>query len=536
MGRPGPALSGSQPPADVAGRPGKDDGETGAPPRRRGAGSGLLLLLLAYALLVSAFVMTNPPGAASDEPSHFYKAAGLALGQVRGEPGVAADLHPPRSWTPSMTAWIEKTTRTFVLPADIRGCDAFRLPAPTCARPNLATTTDRQASYVGTYLPAAYLPPAAGIRVAESVGLGPVGTVRAARAGGAFVDLALLGVAGRLLLVGWRLRLSVLGLVLTVTPLVVFTMSQVSTSGQEITASICLVSGLLRLTSGQVGRHRRLVWAAVAVAGLLFVTSRPTSPPWCAFVVGLVVLSRPRAAWAAFRTDVRAALAAALVVALGSASTVAWELAFEPSPQVTARQFWRGLPMAVDRLPAVADQTIGRLGWISIPLGRPTVYLWWGMLLALLLTALWLGGWWERAALALGAAGVVALTLLVDAGTQQPASPDFVMQARYVLSAAVVLPLLAADVVRRRLPRPGPAQLEPYLCAGAIGLLLFQLARALVANDTFHRARLARTPFVKPPLGWSFWELVAVVAVGLGLLGAAMLRRRPLPPRPRGPA
>lgn len=47
---------------------------------------GQWLIVLAYGLVLVSFILTNPPGAASDEPAHFYKAAALAHGQLRGEP------------------------------------------------------------------------------------------------------------------------------------------------------------------------------------------------------------------------------------------------------------------------------------------------------------------------------------------------------------------------------------------------------------------------------------------------------------------
>lgn len=485
-------------------------------------GWGWPVLLLAYAALVLAFVGTNPPGEASDEPAHFYKAAALAHGRVRGEP-VAITGYP--GWTPSMLAWVSQTTRELAVPEHLTGCDAFRLSAATC---DGRITTSRpvadghQLSYVGTYPPAAYGPAAAGILIAEAVDASPATTVRAARASGALVDLALLAVAGALASRGRRAPVMIFGLAVTVTPIVLFTMSQVSNSGREITAALCFASALLRLTAETSPPEQRAVWLAAGVSGLLFTTSRSTSPAWCAFVLAIVVLARPRQAWSAARHHRRAALAAASAVTAGALSTVAWEVVVEPSPpRVSAGQILNNLPFALGRLDEVADQVVGRLGWISILLERQTVYLWWMLLLAILVVALVVGTWWERVVLTVGLVGIVALTLLVDAGIQQPSSRDFQMQARYVYAAGLVLPLLAADIIRRRpsgTQRPG---LEPVLCAAGMVLLLQLAAQAVVLNG---RVRY-HDPLATPPLGWSTLELLAALVVAVGGMGAALLAR-----------
>ena len=486
----------------------------------------LLLLLLSYLLLVGAFIVTNPPGQASDEPANFYKAAALAHGQLVGEP---ARIVSTAGWSQSQLAWLNKTTREFSLPPRLAGCGPFSLPAPTC--PDLGTRTERpllpgqQLSYVGTYPPASYVPPAIGIRVAEAVGLGPIGTVRAARAAGALVDLVLMAVAALLVLGGRRSPFPVLALVLIATPLVLFTMSQVSSSGLEIAAAICFAAGLLRLSRAAAEPPAAWVWVATAVSGVLFVMCRPTSPPWCLLVLSLVVLLRPRGMWRAVRAARWKAVATGAALAAGSLSTLLWVARVEPKrPPVSLGEVLGNLPLAWERLPGVAEQAVGRLGWINIPLDAQLVYLWWLLIVVFLLAALLVGSWWERLVLLLGGVGVVALTLLVDAGVQLPTTPDFQMQARYVFAAAVVVPLLAAEILQRRRTN----HLDLLLCAAAVGVLLQLSAAAVVTNMRPYMAG----PVLESPLGWSGWQWVVTVAVPLGLLavGLSGAARAPVSP------
>ncbi len=507
--------------------PGSDastrDSGTRARPQR---GTAVVrLVAVAYALLLAAFVMSNPAGLASDEPSHFYRAAALAHGQVLGGPvRIVADA--AQFWGPDQLDWVTRTARVFRVPERYTGCDAFRFPhGGRCVSP--LTALDRplapgtQVSYVGTYPPLAYVPAAAGIRVAEVLRLGLDGAVRLARAGEAVVCLALLRLAVGLLRNrrGGSARLvGLVGVPLVLTPIVLFTASQVTDSGIEICAAVCLVAGLLRL--GDDTPAPRWVYAAVGSAALLLATARSTGPAWLLLVVLALLLARPRAYLATVRRAPVASTTAAAVMVVGAAAGLAWQYRYEPRPDPQRLALGHALAVAWHRLPDVAELTIGRLGWLHVELGPVTVGLWWAGIVGLLALALVLGSWYERAVLVAVVAGVVALDLAVDVLLVQASSPGFEMQPRYVYAVAVVVPLLSADVAGRRLARLARGQrVARLLGAGTLVLCPGLLAAGVIANGKAYRA----APYTPPALGWAIWDGVALLAAALALVAAGLL-------------
>lgn len=484
---------------------------------------GQWLIVLAYGLVLVSFILTNPLGAASDEPAHFYKAAALAHGQLRGEP---ATITTQVGWSSTMLDWVSRTSREFRLRPGEDGCDAFNLPAPACPQQRSGTqpllTPGHQVSYVGTYPPLPYFAPAVGIRLAEVTGAGLDGTVRAARLAGGALNFALLLLAARLLVHGRRDVTATVGLVLCLTPIVTFTVAQVAGSGLEIASALCFVSASLRLADAgeRAAPVPGWVWAATATSGLLFASSRSTAPLWCVLVLVLICLARPRAMVAAVLRGGRRAQATGAVLAVGVLATVWWELAFEPRVSASPAQVLTNLPVAWQRLSEVADQTIGRLGWISIRLDGQLIALWWALLLLLLFAAALVGSWWDRLALLTACVSVIALVLAVDAAVVQPTSKDFQMQARYVYGVAVVVPLLAADTLRRRRLPGLPAGAAPTLVAVLIALTLQLAATAFMVNLNAYRF----TPgSAVPHLGWSAWRLVLAMAVLMGVVGGVTL-------------
>jgi hypothetical protein len=395
---------------------------------------------------------------------------------------------------------------------------------PECAKnvPGAsATGTATRVSYVGTYPPGGYLPSAVGIRVGEALGLGLPGITRSARAFGAIFDLALVAAAGALLLRRRAATPVLTGLVLAATPFAAFTFAQVSGSGMEIAAAFCFTAGLLRLTddADRGERSRSLVWAAVAMAGFLFAISRSTGPYWCVAAVFAVAVFRPRPAWRAVRRRPVAAAATAALLAVGGLSTVLWEAAYEPPAQTTLRQAFANLPFAWHRLGFVLEQVIGRLGWLNRPLDPGLIRLWWLLILGALAVAVVVASWAERAVLLALPVAVLGMELAIDVLLIQPASRGFDMQARYVYAPFLLIPLFAADVLRRRArgwlttPYARAAQ-----CAVAL-LVIDNLVRAVNENAGYYR----RKAFYRPSFGWPTWDWIGVLAVVLGVVGAVLL-------------
>ena len=532
-----------EPPADVGPEPGGEptsvadhspadsagaSAPAGASPwwrrhsRRHSRGGGWTLLA-ALTLLVAAYVVSNPPGQASDEPSHFYKAAALSIGEVSGDP---VDILGFAAWTPSMLAWVSETARILPVPPEYAGCDPFALPALGGRCQPSAVVLDRPVppasgvSYVATYPVVAYLPPALGIGLASALDEGVVAAVLAARTAGAVAALILLGGAFRLLRRGGPGDLpAVAAASLAVTPIVVFTASHIGGSGLEMAAGLCFGAGLLRLADPAVADlSARATWAWTAVSGVLLVTGRTLGPLWIA-LIGLVVLALRgvRPLWAAARSAPITAAVASLAVALGGAASLAWQFLLEPRPETSLAIALQNVPAAVRQLPGVADMYVGRLAWIYIRLPLAVVLIWLLLLAALVVVAAVVGSRRERFAVALSVVVAIGTTIFISAYAIQPTSPGFFMQARYVMPVLTMVALVGADVLQRRMPAmAGRWGVRPVAVSSVVlGSVALMHVVAFEAN-----VRESRAVWM-PPLGWEAWEAVVTVAALLVIVGAA---------------
>lgn len=510
-----------------------------APPRRRRARSGALLLLAAFGLLLTAYVFGNPPGAASDEPSHLVKAAALSVGQVRGTP---VDYEKIGAWSDAKVDWTSRTSRVLQVPAAYAGCDGFSLPTS-------GPCTDRRAvldrplplgtsvSYVATYPVLPYVLPALGIRLASALDGGPGAGLLAARVAGALAAAAFAAGAVRLLLRGSARDLPVLaGTSLALTPMLLFTSAQVSDSGLELTSGLCFGAALLRLARpAPRNLSPRAVWAWTAASGVVLADARTLGPMWLAVLVGVVLALRGRRLLGAVRGAPWPAGTALGGLFAATGVSLAWQWSLEPHPRTSLLIALRNVPSAVRQLLGVADMYVGRFGWISIRLPVVLVVGWLLLLTALIAVAARLGTRRERIALAVSLAAALGVTIFVAACAILPTAPDFVMQARYVMPALTMVPLVAVDVLRAH---AGEAERRwgALLPCVAAGVLVCVAVAQVVAFDT--NVAVYRRAW-RPPLGWGVWEWTVLAAAAAFLAGTLRLhrggRRRPAAALPSPP-
>ena len=296
----------SQPPRPQSGMPG------GGPRARL-----IPLLATAFLLLMGvAWLMSTPPGSAFDERAHYIKAIGVGRGELYGQaPAVkrqdldalfklgSRDEGALKQLADAVASpqvrWQARTRREFHVPPALIdpgfGCTA-ESPEVTGACLEKARPPNRQrlwSSYVGSYQPYLYVPAGLAIRLADDPGT----ALRLGRA--ATLALAVLLLIGAVWLL-WTPRapgLSLLGLAVAVTPMVMYVASVLSPSGPEIAGAICFSAALLRLgraepqprwlwgTRRQRGRPRGLARARPCVRGRAArgrrAADRPRHPDAC---------------------------------------------------------------------------------------------------------------------------------------------------------------------------------------------------------------------------------------------------------------
>jgi hypothetical protein len=516
----------------------------GRAPRRWGRPSTGWLLGAAVAGVLLAWVGGTPPGMSVDEPAHYRKAVGFAHLDFRGEP--AGYLEVPAN-TPSMLAWLNRTSRAVTVPPDLQGCHAFRLrlggrcprlPPSVVDRP---LRSDQEVTYVGTYPPYVYAVPAVPMRVAEGLGGDTEFVAIIGRAAIAVLCLALVAAAGLLLRQGGRDLLGLIGLALALSPMVVFLMAELAASGPEVAASLCLLAAGFSLTRrapvgdadepGDGGRPR-LAWAALAISALVLTTSRSVGPVWLVLLAAIVVALRgPRVVMDVVRRHRRAAAVTAALSGVGAGATVLWRVIVEPKPPVHASVVLEGLWPGLRQVPNVLAHGVGSFGWFDVPMPWPLYAVWAVLVVGLVALAVAVGSVWERRVLA----GLVMLevvgVVVFYAAVIRPTSVDFKMQGRYVLPLLVALPLVAGEIVsvhRVRLAavlrgRVFPVVAAAMAAAAAVhGLAWVTNAVYYEHGRTFGREYPGRwTPWG----GWPAWGVLVLCAVALAWLGLLSARR-----------
>ena len=508
-------------------------------PARPGRRSRLprILLVGAWAALLAAWVLGNPPGAAPDEQHHVVKALGTVDGQGVGRPLPG----PPPAVLPEQQRFAADWARAYRLPGRDSGpvepgCFAFFVETDaSCAAPFPAPADDLYpAGYVGPAPPAPYL--LSGL-AAEQLDEGAP-ELLAARAASAAAALALLAAAAALAPGAARLA----GLAVAATPMLLFLAATVGPSGLEVAAALCTTSAALALARGRVadGAPPGSRWArpgtgaflAVAAGGCVLVLARTLGPVWLVGVAVLVLLvARPGGRVGLLR-DPRTWLAA-LPLAAAAAFQSWWILTRTPAASVDLAEARPFLGLAVRRLPEAASQMVGRFGWLDTALPPSLVVGWGVLLLALVLAAAALGPPRFLLPLAAGLLAVPSLFVLLDAVTQRPFG--FAVQGRYVLPLAVAVPLLAGEALATRVRGRGAVarRLGALVVAGLVALTAAVHAVAWWVNARRYATgtdgpwAFWRADTYEPLGGWAPWGAAAAVGVGLLVLaGLTSLRER----------
>lgn len=490
-----------------------------------------MLLCAGFALGVLPWVVANPPAAAPDEPSHYVKAVAAGRGDLLGIPGPFDNMG---NFNADQRRQVDRTFRAFSVPPALRyqtslPCVAFRpdATADCLAADEPLAAVDPAQSIVGSYQPFVYVPPGLLMRLAND----RLTAVLLGRAGTAALSVSLLMMAVWLL---WGAApagrsFTMLGFVLGVTPMVVFMASEIGGSGPEIAGAVAVTAGVIRLSrSDSDSPPTRSVWALVGLAGLLLGLSRPLAPLWLALeAVLLVALVGVRRVWSLVRAGGRWAVFALIVPAVGVAANVAWGTAIGLRAPVLWSRFPSSARKGAGRLERSAVEVIGSFGWQDTDMPAPSYILWFTLLALLVALALAVGGLRQRLVLMGTAGGVVASSLFVGALLAQN---DQSLLGRYILPVAVMLPLVAGEIIARN-PLPSlqrAARLVVVPVASSVAAL--QLL-AWVANSrryaVGHRGPWWFVPDARwsPPGGWWPWLLVAVVAAVLQGLSAVLAGR-----------
>ena len=416
---------------DVAGPSGPVEEDAG---RRFRWSRALVTFLLLWAI-AAAWSLGLPRLAAPDEPAHIQKAAGV----VRDGPGTGRPVagEPPKVRLATVPAAYVATSPL---------CFAFHQDQPaSCQAFPAAEGETETGTTAGQYPPLYYL------------AVGWPSLVTGSYAGIWLLRLVSAGLCALALTVAFsvldraRERAAVVGLLLAVSPMVLFLAGVVNPNSLEVAAAVATwVGALVLLRPGSANVDRAVLWLT-AGAAVVLVATRLLSPLWLVVILVAAGLTGGRDRVQVVLRDRHGRLAAG-VVALAVVVQVGWivgsglatvtDPAFaldEPISDTARTVFGRELWWL--------EQMIGNFGWLDTPAPALTILVW----IVLLGGFTLLGALVAPRRVALVLAGlvtlVVALPVLFE--LRSAAESGLVWQGRYLLPVAVGLPIVAGFTLAR---------------------------------------------------------------------------------------
>lgn len=456
-----------------------------------------LLLGMGFSMLALSWAMTNPPFASPDEPAHYLRSLAVGGLSLAGQSDVDA---PAGLWTTHDPA-----------------CNKFRPEQPASCLDDLITT-DREVtadSAAGLYPPLAYLLPGALARLESN----PQDADRAGRLALVAISSIFFVVASLLLWSPDTGYVSLIGLLVAVTPMVVFVSSMLNNSALETAAGLAFAAAIIRLA--RPARSRAWVWVAAASSGAILTVARATGILWMTFGVALYCILVGRSG---LREELRRnrapVLGAAIALIAAATANRAWEAAYgtDVAQEGPLAYPWRDkIGEAFSRLPRLGAEWIGKFGWLDTTLPKAAVLAWLGVGAAMVAVALVVGRARQRLALLVALALALGVAAILSA-TLRAGELGGNLQARHLMPFLVVIPLLAGEMVAQRATR--------WRNVGTVLAILVGFTTTVQFAAWYLNARrqsvgvdgslfFLADPDWGPPLGWAFWLVVTVAALGL---------------------
>lgn len=399
-------------------------------------------------MLGATWAVASPQFSVPDEPAHVVRAASVAGGELLGTRQRTEIPGPP------LVVQIEHVVD---IPAGLAGAPAqplcffaFRGPADCIVPLEPAPGEVQAVTTAGAYQPLFYALVGWPLRL-----LDPVPGLIGARMVHAVIGALFLAIAFATAwdLGGWRF-LAVLSV--TVTPITVYLLGGVNPSGLEIAAALACWTSVLALLSRPSRRYGIL--AALSLVTLAW--TRPLSPLIAVgIVIALVVGVATRGRLGQWRRPaVLGGLGTALVGIAGAGIWLVRTAALDafvgsPNPDLVGRTALR-VSWGLTRGRLV--EMVGNLGWLDTPLPDWLIAVWGLAVLSVIVSAVVVATWRQRAVLLALIGGTLALPVVAE--TLQAADLGLFWQGRYTLPVAVGIGVYAGNVLTmeegwRRLPQ-----------------------------------------------------------------------------------
>ena len=482
---------------------------------------------MVLSLLSAVWAISMPVATGPDEPEHFVKAAAVVRGELVGSTSSAGFVVN----VPEYVAYTHEQLCTAFKPATSGDCAP---PPPSNASGLVADTTT-----AGTYNPLYYaLVGWPTLLLDDTAGLYAMRIVSGILVSG-FLALAIMLVGSQK-----RRTLPLLGLLVVITPMVLYLGGVVNPNSLEIAAILATFTAMMSIV---LNPDRRMLteraWI-LAVCSIVASNMRMISPLWVAVAVLVPLVLLPRGQLRDFLSQKAVWITAAVIVA-GAAASAAWTLlapslasgaAAEPGGTASPTEYDNvgsspafGVIKMVGLTFDFIQDMIGRMGWYDTVLPIGTYLIWFAFFAAILLAA---------AAILRGRKAVFAV-LLVVAFVAIPAVVQaayitrggFIWQARYTLPVFVCLIVGIAMVVNESV-RFSDIRMMNRLVLIVSGLWVFnqvaaflQTLRRYAVGESGSYVAIFRGPDWAPPFGTIAVMTAAIVLIAaLGVVFARYAR------------
>lgn len=445
-----------------------------------------LASFVALGTIAGAWALGVPAGGQPDEPAHLAKAYAVAHGQPTWQFREHHDATAPGAIT-ATELHIEAPLAYQQLAVSVACAIRPPVQAYRCTGPlSDDTTTIVQENYVAAYPPLPYV-----LLGSPTYVLAPTDAMVASRLVMVVLCAGLLALALVAARRADRSGFLLGGVVLAITPGVLFFAAAPNPNGLEMAAAICLAASTVELLVATERAGAPIRWAplvGIVVAAVLLVASRPAS------VAVMVVVVGSTAAALASRAQVRRLAASgrvrlsALVVGVASLLSLAWFVLARPLDTIVGiRQppatRWEQITTSWSRFPIRAREMVGVFGWGDTPPPGWVVWGWLALVVGLVVAALLVGSGRQRTVLA----SLVALNVVLPTLAEVPRAEElgYIWQGRYSLPFAVAVPILAGAVVATR------ARLDARVLRAAVVPVAAFVGAALYASVLMTLTRFA---------------------------------------------
>ncbi len=466
-----------------------------------------------------AWALSNPPGAAPDEPSHYVRMVGLSQGDVRG-----ADLPPdylvdlgfepgPKEYRLRVEAGLYRIPGAAPPPTF---CNRFQPQQPwTCTLPPAVPGTIEAMSMHARVQPLPYVVPAVFSLFADSTNQ----KLYLGRFGFLLQNTLLVGLIvvamRRVIVAPWLLNAALLSMV--VTPLLAFQIGTLAPNATETLAIAAFAAWLLAFLRTP---SRRLLVGAAAL-GCVGLLTRDLGPLLVPSVAVLVFVATPDARAALRSNGRRPLLVAGGSMAAAFVAAVLWRVAnagplgdLDLTVAHVRHELWS--------LGFIARSSVSLVGSLDVSLDRWASMLW--LVLLGVVTALRAGRSRRSWCVVLAAALLWTAVNVVVAITTEAAG--YGNQARYTLVIPIVMALC---LVSRAGSWPLPRWAAWATFVVALGVAAVQHLAIIVINAQRHANGLNGTPISfsdpvwAPAFGWRLPLTIAAIGTAWFVGGVVWL-------------